>query len=229
MVQIVDEKSLKTWLKGQPREIATAIAVRSALRVFPLVPKGGNDDSQEDDFAIIAGRALLTATVTVVSPSEENSKAAATAADITTTSSSDGVASATYVALAASFLNTISTSSGGSLGRAASMLAPVWATSAFSVVWDEMTFWTEITFDVTAIDEGANARTLLAAPLWQAQGNPLSEQWQEKRQTLQTRPEDWSFWIDWYERILEGGPQNWDMLEEIALIPPKTGTRVRRM
>ena len=28
---------------------------------------------------------------------------------------------------------------------------------------------------------------------------------------------DWSFWLDWYQRALEGRPQNWPLLLEVAI------------
>ena len=31
------------------------------------------------------------------------------------------------------------------------------------------------------------------------------------------RGADWSFWVDWYNKILGGDPQDWDMLHEIAV------------
>ncbi|MBM7068903.1 hypothetical protein [Actibacterium sp. 188UL27-1] len=31
--------------------------------------------------------------------------------------------------------------------------------------------------------------------------------------------EDWSFWIDWYQRALDGTEDRWDMLRDIALLP----------
>jgi len=31
------------------------------------------------------------------------------------------------------------------------------------------------------------------------------------------RGADWSFWVEWYNKILRGYPQDWDMLYEIAV------------
>ncbi len=70
--------------------------------------------------------------------------------------------------------------------------------------------------DATAIDQGATFSELLAMPLWPDE-NPQLKNWQKARKTLESDPVDQSFWIDWYQRFLDGQPQNWEMLEEIAL------------
>ena len=31
------------------------------------------------------------------------------------------------------------------------------------------------------------------------------------------RGADWSFWVEWYDKILDGDPQDWDLLYEIAV------------
>lgn len=58
------------------------------------------------------------------------------------------------------------------------------------------------------------------APLWEGE-NPLKKEWLELKAELSSdndpeRGADWSFWIKWYEDVLAGLPQNWDMLYEIA-------------
>ena len=62
------------------------------------------------------------------------------------------------------------------------------------------------------------------APLWSNE-NPMEQYWHTLRQQLRDadtpddRGADWSFWIKWYDDILAGNPQNWDMLHEIATTP----------
>ena len=59
------------------------------------------------------------------------------------------------------------------------------------------------------------------APLWSNE-NPLERDWHNLREKLlaadtpDDRGADWSFWVKWYDDILAGNPQNWDMLHEIA-------------
>jgi len=74
--------------------------------------------------------------------------------------------------------------------------------------------------DAAVIDQGVSVSDLLALPLW-VDENPLLEDWQKARKILETGPVDQSFWIDWYERFLNGEPQNRDMLDRIALIEPE--------
>lgn len=57
-------------------------------------------------------------------------------------------------------------------------------------------------------------------PLWPAE-NPLAEVWSTIRTHPSTQSPGWRFWIDWYERALTGQPQDWALLEKIALIDPK--------
>ena len=53
---------LQTWLKGQPREIAVAIAARSAARVLPFATRS-EDFQAKDKLVLFAMRAILTAGV----------------------------------------------------------------------------------------------------------------------------------------------------------------------
>ena len=65
-------------------------------------------------------------------------------------------------------------------------------------------------------------RVDLVLPLW-PDINPLAQEWHGLKDKLIDDAEldgphswDWSFWIDWYEGLLEGRAQNIDMLLEIA-------------
>ena len=70
-------------------------------------------------------------------------------------------------------------------------------------------------------DQGDGTLAITIAPLWSYE-NPLEQYWHDLRQKLRDadtpdeRGADWSFWIKWYDDILAGNPQNWDMLHEIA-------------
>jgi hypothetical protein len=78
------------------------------------------------------------------------------------------------------------------------------------------TAWEAVLQDCRAREEG---RLLAAAPLWPEE-NPLEGAWSDLRETLRSRTGDWSFWLDWYERALAGTPQKWDIIRQLALIPP---------
>jgi len=59
------------------------------------------------------------------------------------------------------------------------------------------------------------------APLIDGEFN-ISPDWPVVREKLLNdndpkRGADWSFWIEWYDNILRGDPQDWDMLYEIAV------------
>lgn len=60
---------------------------------------------------------------------------------------------------------------------------------------------------------------LMALPLWPSEQNPLGDMWLQVR-SRSIDPE-WSFWIDWYQGLLDGRTQNWSLLEEIAFIEPE--------
>ncbi|WP_354543367.1 hypothetical protein [Roseovarius sp. MBR-78] len=66
--------------------------------------------------------------------------------------------------------------------------------------------------------------------LWSNGSGPLAEAWGRVKTQVADAPDsqDWQFWIDWYDALLDGRPmlgdaaRTWEMLEKIALIDPKT-------
>ena len=85
--------------------------------------------------------------------------------------------------------------------------------------------WAEMRHDAALWLEHASQRdgtlSIDIAPLWSNE-NPLERDWHNLREKLlaadtpDERGADWSFWVKWYDDILAGNPQNWDMLYEIA-------------
>lgn len=89
--------------------------------------------------------------------------------------------------------------------------------SATANITHPSAFWSAIRADCIALLAGGDPHLL---PLWPAE-NPLAEQWSTIRTHPSTQSPGWRFWIDWYERALTGQPQDWKLLEKVALIDPK--------
>ncbi|MBW4707122.1 hypothetical protein KX928_04915 [Roseobacter sp. YSTF-M11] len=56
-------------------------------------------------------------------------------------------------------------------------------------------------------------------PLWMDQSQPaeMAEYWEKLKAQFDADAADWSFWIEWYERILLGDPMPWDLVHRIAM------------
>ncbi|MEM8572022.1 MAG: hypothetical protein AAGG56_14120 [Pseudomonadota bacterium] len=95
---------------------------------------------------------------------------------------------------------------------AAEFSADTTATAAGAEVWEV------VRSDCVALAEGTS---LERAPLW-PDGNPLQEDWDRAKKELESAGPEWDFWIDWYEKVLAGAPQDWQgLLTDVALIPPE--------
>ena len=211
MVEVTNREGLEKWLKGKSYEVVVTIAARSGLRVFPLTISGkANKEARQHDIIFISARALLNSSVAPISPTDEIKRAAV--------SSSYASASVSTTSPAA-FATAISSDSAAFALSVNSFDATVLASSAVSS-FGAAAVWKAVSKDIAAFEKGADVATVLGLPLWQGE-NPIANIWQQQRSYLKLHPIDWSFWIDWYQRILDGRPQNWDMLEEIALIDPK--------
>jgi len=218
LVEVADRQGLEKWLESKPREVPIMIAARVASRVFPHAINGELEtNSRKYETTIIIARALLVSSVAAYAGTEETKQAATTAAtafDANTAYVSTGAA-AYSVSVTATVFAAVTTA-----GTTAAFAAAAAATTATTAAFTSDAAWMEISKELAAFDEGLEIEEVLGLPLWAGE-NPLAELWQEKRAYLNGEPVNWSFWIDWYQRILDGRPQNWEMLEEIALIDPK--------
>ncbi len=67
----------------------------------------------------------------------------------------------------------------------------------------------------------SNKDEIHTLPLWPDE-SPIARLWELSRDRLRSEGQRWSFWIEWYEKILKGEPQDWSgLLTDIALIPPE--------
>ena len=98
---------------------------------------------------------------------------------------------------------------------AASNSSNIISTALYAEVANDGILWLE------QADQGDGTLAITIAPLWSNE-NPLERDWQNLRgkllaaDTTDPRGADWSFWVRWYDDILAGNPQNWDMLHEIV-------------
>ena len=214
MVEIADIKdlgSLEEWLNtfSDDEEVRRAavvdIAVRAALRVLPAA--WGWFSRQSDLTAMPVLRSSLIASVARNSPTEAIRKAAA-AAD----------ADAAAFAAAAPFAAAADADAAAAFAAADAAFAAAAATD----------IWSDIQTDCRIIVEG---QALDAISLWGGD-NPLAKVWSIVRSAHSPRPYGsgkygegsfgtvpngpWAFWIDWYEKVLTGAPQDWDLLEAIV-------------
>lgn len=76
-------------------------------------------------------------------------------------------------------------------------------------------FWENLRADCAALVDGQDLNRL---PLWSG-ANPVADAWASLRQDVLAQGAGWQFWVDWYDKALTGNPQDWDLLEKIALMP----------
>lgn len=73
--------------------------------------------------------------------------------------------------------------------------------------------WPAVEHDLSELAMGQD---IISQPLWPSP-NPLDHEW-EASQTFLRQVPGGDFWIDWYQRALDGRPQNWPLLRAVALI-----------
>lgn len=97
------------------------------------------------------------------------------------------------------------------------------APASVSVSFVASDIWQSIRNDLDFLSNNTNPSQLIKSPLWLRNNQPkiLDKNWQDLRIILNKLDPNWGFWITWYDRVLTGEEQNWDMLIKIALIDPK--------
>ena len=199
------------------------IASRAALRVAPYAVEFVELNIRTANLKVksmVIWRALLTSCASMTSETIDLQQASGAAARIAyqehvaqyslaLRTKSERSANAIYAAASAAY---------AADGTIAEIGAAVRATGQFD-------FWAEVSRDaalwVDLADQDDGTLAITVAPLWSNE-NPLEHDWHNLREKLlaadtpDERGADWSFWIRWYDDILAGNPQNWDMLHEIA-------------
>ena len=213
MVKVVDRESFQEWLVDRPATMISFLTVRAALRILPTILKRKQrfEPVNTSNFAFIAMRALMTSSVSIVNPTDELRKADIIADDNADANDADYTANLVDVR---DSVNTLTDEFFFAISDEES------EERAFQ---HNLKYWTEVGIDAESVDAGYSALKLSQLPLWGNTDHSESDlgYWTEVQKVLENDTTNWSFWIDWYQRILDGRPQNWEMLEKSALIDPE--------
>ncbi|MCQ0990137.1 hypothetical protein [Jiella marina] len=191
--EITDQESFKRWLEGQPNDVAQVMAVRAALRVFPLVlgehvyrrtRKHYVDDLIR--LTLTSARCLIISWAARKYPIHEMAEAAASAADTAAYAAraaiahtafaahaADAAAAAADAAAAAARAAFAADAARAAAARAASAAAAAayaaaYAAAAAADVAAGTAAWKAVEIEARWIDKGGNAGDLLNTPLWPA-------------------------------------------------------------
>ena len=234
--EIKDDESLMAWLSARPKEDAIAIAIRSALRVFPLwlAELDAHWARSAELSELPPLRLFLASGVARRSPAPDTRDAAiaASAADFAARSgamtTSQASSRAANSAAAAAF-RVMETVTGANASAAAVAASLVTKSSAIAVgkagetaydtynASDQTSFWLQISLDAQILSLGDDPFT---APLWsstppdwftQADGR-WGYSWPKK-------PDKWNFWTRWWDGVLSGQQLDWELQKAVALIP----------
>jgi len=232
---IKDKKSLEAWLNDQLEAVrqncAVFIAARSALRVLPIAVDGiqFSDWWRNDDLtAIVSVRSVLILSVAAKLPTNDMRKTAY--ASVADTAAVNAYATAISAAYAYAYVSDASAAdasaayiprSAASTEVSPSVAAASAAAYASAAAADG---WRNVRADcVVWVDHAAADGTcgIDVAPLIDGEFVTIPD-WAVVREKLLNdsdpkRGADWSFWVHWYDKILRGDPQDWDMLYEIAV------------
>jgi hypothetical protein len=203
LVDFQDADDFEKWLEGKPREVAVALAARSALRVLPFVWNARPAQGEGDLRAVVVLRTFRATGVAwsaakyADQATRSAADAAATAADVFTNVRAAAAATAAAQAAAAGY------------AAAAALRSATYAAAALrSASYAAATaFWSALSGDAARSDEGARPFDIAGSRLWlEAQPPMIAELWLEMKRDLLVVGEDWDVWTDWYEARLRGDP-----------------------
>lgn len=246
MVDFSNRKEAERWFKGQPREVCIAMAVRMALRVFPLCAPYilVNPSSRSDVFILPILRALAPPFVAGIWPTRggEVRSAAFAAVPVARAAVLDAAkaapvrAEADAAAAAAAFAAVASKAAATTTRAAAAEAAArvdgfATAANAFAAFADPADVFaaaatakaaaaTADAADAAAIEAGVTAAALCRVPLWpDTIPDKIAEDWSRLSDLLLDLDPNWSVWTEWYDDRLRGtdNPRSRPLIEELEV------------
>lgn len=208
--EISDERSLQAFLTDRSWEDCVSIAHRAAMRVVPtfgsLLPERWANGRDLDGLATIWSNLASSVTRMYSSPALKSATSEASRMAIT------------YSSVGASYAAAAASSSGSDAVKYAASACGTAASARGRISRVHDAVWIGIRSDCRALEIGDDPFFL---PLWVGDApKELVDDWTSLKGTWESIGGPvWTFWIGWYENALEGRPQDWALLRDIALIP----------
>jgi len=244
IAEIVDHDGYEAWLKqeGLPRRTALSLGFRSAARTLPTLAASIMRDAERasDKGQLLSiFRSLLTAHAISGANHDlvvfELGEAAVTAARSVKVDSADK-SSAVGLSVRSVALTAYSAAASDDIVFQDSTDDAV-VLSSF-VIGAEKAYY-ELRADCWRV---ANNQRPIDGPLWQEAPQLYKQTWQSIRDDFrQIELNPLAFWLDWYQRLLDGTEDRWDLLTDIALLdkdadgndlwqdPPKLAAEIARL
>jgi hypothetical protein len=204
-VDFSDHEHARLWFDQYPREVCVALAVRSALRLLPLIEASRNFDNFAARDALPVVRACFLAWAIAEYPSRrDHLREAGTyagddvvpAADRATGEPEAPASDAAFYAVAAAYYDDPAEN------------AAYAAADAHEAAAHDNAFLAVFQADAVAIEERRMVAEIVASPLWPGETpTGIAASWDRLRTwMLEDEANSWHPWVQWYERVRDGRP-----------------------
>ena len=201
-VEITSREELEAWLEDKPRECAQVIALRSALRVFPIIVEPrmskGLKKKAKVSLAALQFRCLFAASV--------QSEIGNTVLPVFDSSTSGAN------------VQSDAQSAGDLAIRSASKTLARVLPSATAAIAHKATahVWGAVERDCRIIDTGAALTTLMSTHIWIGAPDWWDDAWDEARKWLSASGQGFEIWREWYHGRIEGLPHAFADFDDAA-------------
>lgn len=213
--RIDSETTLKAWLDTRPPEDCAIIANRVAMRVAPVWFAAMDDDwaRYSKVTAIPVLWANLASAVAHKDSTPEVLGAAVSADLFADNSIPENVPAADLETTDRAAASAAAAVAAGPVTAAHAVDAAISTVTHAIAAAGRASLWSSIETDVHQLTQGTD---LTGWRLWK-EHNELGFYWDKATPFLRAAPGG-EFWVEWYQRVLRGDPQNWPMLRDVALI-----------
>lgn len=206
-------RQLEAWLKGKHPACSPAIALRIALRIFPLVgilSRYQSDSSRRDQTAAILRCNALSWAAGSMPTHGDAARTAKAAADAADAVDATGAASEAARAVGAAF------AAGSNFEADAAVYAGGAASNGARGI-RHGDLWNAISIDCRHLDSGPHGEfeqiaSLRALPLWGSdRPSWFDAEWHIARTTLGQSHDGFGIWVDWFQRRIDGNAIGFDL------------------